>query len=149
MRLAFFLDNRDIACRGPLSDPSLGNPGIGGTEYAFVAVPRLLAGSSVEPLLLLTAPQLVVGLSASAVLVVSSLPEALQLAATLRAVALVFRPGFASAADWEALESSPCPWLRGCTILVAKNSPDMSSWRLCSVGCLSAARSLIFSDTAV
>jgi len=138
MRLAFYLDNRDIACRGPLADPSLGNPGIGGTEYAFVAVSRLLAGSSVEPVLLLTATQVVEGLPASSLMVVSGLPEALQLAASLRAVALVFRPGFASAADWEALERSPLPlvaWLHNLGCLEQsryEHLPALQRWLLVS-----------------
>ena len=43
MRLAFFLDNRGFAAKGPLADPRLGNPGIGGTEFAFLASIALLA----------------------------------------------------------------------------------------------------------
>lgn len=57
MRLALFLDNSGIADLGPLPAPSLGNPGIGGTEYAFLALAELLLGSELQPLRLLTAPQ--------------------------------------------------------------------------------------------
>jgi glycosyltransferase involved in cell wall biosynthesis len=138
MRLAFFLDNRGIAGRGPLPDASLGNPGIGGTEYAFLAVPRLLVGSAVEPLLLLTAPQAMTGLPAAAALVVPGLPEALQQAAALQAEALVFRPGFAAAADWAALERSPLPlvaWLHnlGCQEQARyERLPALQRWLLVS-----------------
>jgi len=64
MRLAFFLDNRGFAAKGPLGDPRLGNPGIGGTEFAFLASVALLAADpeACEPLLFLTAPQAVAGL---------------------------------------------------------------------------------------
>jgi glycosyltransferase involved in cell wall biosynthesis len=111
MRLAFYLDNRGIAGRGPLPDPSCGNPGIGGTEYAFLAVVRLLQGSSLEPLLLLTAAQAIEGIPQDAVEVVVGLPEALPLAAGRGCRALVFRPGFAGPQDWLALEQAPLPLL--------------------------------------
>ena len=109
MRLAFFLDNRGIAGHGPLPDPRLGNPGIGGTEFAFLAVVRLLQGSAVRPLLLLTAPQQVAGIPAESVQCVEGLCQALELADGC--LGLVFRPGFASAADWVALESARVPLL--------------------------------------
>jgi hypothetical protein len=111
MRLAFYLDNRGIAGRGPLPDPALGNPGIGGTEYAFLAVVRLLQGSELAPLLLLTAPQAVQGIASSSVQTVGGLAEALQQASAASALGLVFRPGFASAEDWAALECSSLPLL--------------------------------------
>jgi glycosyltransferase involved in cell wall biosynthesis len=109
MRLAFFLDNRGIAGLGPLPDPGLGNPGIGGTEYAFLAVVRLLQGSPLQPLLLLTAPQTVEGVPPEAVRSVQNLAQALEQAAGCEG--LVFRPGFATAADWAALVRSPLPLL--------------------------------------
>ena len=111
MRLAFFLDNRGIAARGPLPDPSLGNPGIGGTEYAFLAVVRLLQGSGIHPLLLHTAPQAVQGIDAASMQTVGGLAEALQQASASGALGLVFRPGFASAEDWLALEGTSLPLL--------------------------------------
>jgi len=109
MRLAFFLDNRGIAGHGSLPDPSCGNPGIGGTEYAFLALVRLLQGSPLQVQLLLTAPQRVEGIDSAGVALVSGLAEAIQAAEVC--VGLVFRPGFADAADWEALEHSPVPLL--------------------------------------
>ena len=111
MRLAFFLDNRGIAARGPLPDPSLGNPGIGGTEYAFLAVVRLLQGSGIHPLLLHTAPQAVQGIDAASMQTVGGLAQALQQASASGALGLVFRPGFASAEDWLALEGTSLPLL--------------------------------------
>ena len=109
MRLAFFLDNRGIAGHGSLPDPSCGNPGIGGTEYAFLAVVRLLQGSPLQAQLLLTAPQRVEGIDPAGVSLVSGLAEAIQ--AAEGCMGLVFRPGFANAADWEALEHSAVPLL--------------------------------------
>ena len=109
MRLAFFLDNRGIAGHGPLPDPSNGNPGIGGTEYAFLAVVRLLQGSPLQPRLLLTAPQRVEGIDPACIQVVPGLAAAIQ--AAEGCLGLVFRPGFASAADWAALEQAPVPLL--------------------------------------
>lgn len=116
MRVAFFLDNRGIAGLGPLPDPRLGNPGIGGTEFAFLAVVALLQ-ETVEPLLILTRPQPVAGLRA--VEVVGDIAEALRIAQLRRAEFVVFRPGFFGPADWLALEQSPIPlvaWLHnlGC-----------------------------------
>jgi hypothetical protein len=111
MRLAFYLDNRGIAGRGPLPDPSLGNPGVGGTEYAFLAVVRLLQGSELDPLLLLTAPQMVQGIAPASVQCVGGLAEALDRAAAASVLGLVFRPGFAAPDDWAALERSPVPLL--------------------------------------
>ncbi|MFZ9270148.1 MAG: glycosyltransferase family 4 protein [Prochlorococcaceae cyanobacterium] len=120
MRLAFFLDNRGIAERGGLSDPRLGNPGIGGTEFAFLAVvAQLAADGPLQPLLLLTAPQSIDGIPASAMAVVDGLSSAIDLAADQGAEALVFRPGFHDRTDWQALETSSLPliaWLHnlGC-----------------------------------
>ena len=109
MRLAFFLDNRGIAGHGSLPDPSCGNPGIGGTEYAFLAVVRLLQGSPLQAQLLLTAPQLVQGIDPACVALVPGLAGAIEPARGC--LGLVFRPGFADAADWDALEHSPVPLL--------------------------------------
>ncbi|MFM7464173.1 MAG: glycosyltransferase family 4 protein [Cyanobium sp.] len=109
MRLAFFLDNRGIAGHGCLPDPDLGNPGLGGTEFAFLAVVRLLQGSPLQPRLLLTAPQAVEGIDSATVGIVSGLVGAIQ--AAEGCLGLVFRPGFASSADWAALERSPLPLL--------------------------------------
>jgi hypothetical protein len=109
MRLAFFLDNRGIAGRGLLPDPSNGNSGIGGTEYAFLAVVRLLQGSPLQARLLLTAPQRVEGIDPACIQVVPGLAAAIQ--AAEGCLGLVFRPGFASAADWAALEQAPVPLL--------------------------------------
>jgi hypothetical protein len=114
MRLAFFLDNRGIAARGTLPDPRLGNPGIGGTEYAFLAVVALLQNTALEPLLLITAPQAVAGLDPARVAVVVDLSEALQQAWKAGALALVLRPGAMASEQWRALEASPLPlvaWL--------------------------------------
>jgi glycosyltransferase involved in cell wall biosynthesis len=41
MKIAFYLENRDIP-EVDLSHPELGNPGCGGTEYLFVALPYYL-----------------------------------------------------------------------------------------------------------
>jgi glycosyltransferase involved in cell wall biosynthesis len=116
MRLAFFLDNRGISARGWLPDPALGNPGIGGTEYAFLAVIRLLQDSPVEPLLFWTVPQPMDGVEG---VVVPDLAAALEGAATAKALALVFRPLGLHEPDWIALERSSVPavaWLHnlGC-----------------------------------
>jgi glycosyltransferase involved in cell wall biosynthesis len=114
MRLAFFLDNRGIAARGSLSDPRWGNPGIGGTEYAFLAVVVLLQSTALEPLLLITAPQELSGLDPTLVAVVADLPEALQRAQQAGAIAVVFRPGAMAPEQWRALENCPLPlvaWL--------------------------------------
>ncbi|MFZ9464397.1 MAG: hypothetical protein ACO262_12390, partial [Vulcanococcus sp.] len=119
MRLAFFLDNRGIASRGALPDPRLGNPGIGGTEYAVLAAVALLQAAAEQPLVLLTAAQAVAGLDPGRVVVVAHLPEALQRAHRAGALALVFRPGAIEPDHWSALEHSPLPlvaWLHnlGC-----------------------------------
>lgn len=108
MRIAFFLDNRQIASRGSLTDPRRGNPGIGGTEFAFLAIVAQLAmEANVEPFLLLTAPQVIEGLPPACISVVPSLSEALTLAVDRSALAFVFRPGLADQSDWFALENSP------------------------------------------
>jgi len=109
MRLAFFLDNRGIAGHGSLPDPRFGNPGIGGTEYAFLAVVRLLQGTPLQMLLLLTAPQRIEGIDPASIELVQGLAEAIE--AAKGCLGLVFRPGFAAPADWLALEHSPVPLL--------------------------------------
>jgi glycosyltransferase involved in cell wall biosynthesis len=109
MRAAFFLDNRAMAGLGPLPDPRLGNPGFGGTEYAFLAVVALLQGTELEPLLLLTAPQAIQGISAGSLAVVPDLPAALARAEQLAASFLVFRPGVVDPAHWPALERTHLP----------------------------------------
>ncbi|MFZ9155776.1 MAG: hypothetical protein ACO22A_05445, partial [Schleiferiaceae bacterium] len=111
MRLAFYLDNRGLVGRGPLPDPLLGNPGIGGTEYAFLAVIRLLHDSCLRPLVLLRAPQAVAGIHQDNLVVVGGLAEAVDQAALKGCCGLVFRPGFASADDWPTLESTSLPLL--------------------------------------
>jgi len=42
MKIAYYLENKTIA-NLDLSNPELGNPGCGGTEYLFVAAPYYLA----------------------------------------------------------------------------------------------------------
>ena len=111
MRLAFYLDNRGLISRGPLPDPLFGNPGIGGTEYAFWAVIRLLHDSWLRPLVLLRAPQAVDGIDQENVVVVGGLAEAVHLAALKGCCGLVFRPGFATADDWPTLETTSLPLL--------------------------------------
>ena len=114
MRMALFLDNRRFVALGALPRPSLGNPGIGGTEYEFLALAELLLAAGLDLQLLLTVPQAIDGVAAKAVTVVPSLGEGLQAAVQAGANLLIFRPGFASEADWPALESSPIPlvaWL--------------------------------------
>ena len=119
MRVALFLDNRPFAALGPLPRPSLGNPGIGGTEYEVLALSEELLGAGCDLQLLLTVPQVIAGIHGDAITVVASLGEGLQAAAHSGAELLIFRPGFATAADWPALEASPIPlvaWLHnlGC-----------------------------------
>ena len=80
MPLAFYLDNRGIAGRGSLPDPNNGNPGIGGTEFAFLAVVRLLQGSPLQARLMLTAPQQVEGIDPACIQVVPGLAGAIQAA---------------------------------------------------------------------
>lgn len=139
MRLAFFLDNRALAGLGALGDPQHGNPGIGGTEYAFLAVVRLLQDSPLEPLLLLTAPQPISGLDPARVRLVPNLAAALAAAQRLDATALVFRPGVSAASDdWPALEHSRLPlvaWLHnlGCEQQARYESlPALRRWVLVS-----------------
>ena len=135
MRVAFFLDNRGIAGLGPLPDPRLGNPGIGGTEFVFLAVAALLQEGA-EPLLLLTRDQPVAGLKA--VEVVDDLAQALQAAQIWGAAFLVFRPGVLAPADWPALEHSPLPlvaWLHnlGCLDQARTEAlPALRAWVLVS-----------------
>ena len=135
MRVAFFLDNRGIAGLGPLPDPRLGNPGIGGTEFAFLAVAALLQEGA-EPLLLLTCQQEVAGLGS--VEVVEDLAQALQRAQRWGAAFLVFRPGVLAPADWPALEHSPLPlvaWLHnlGCLDQARTEAlPALRAWVLVS-----------------
>jgi glycosyltransferase involved in cell wall biosynthesis len=138
MRLAFFLDNRGIASRGALPDPRLGNPGIGGTEYAVLAAVALLQAAAEQPLLLLTAAQAVAGLDPGRVVVVAHLPEALQRAHRAGALALVFRPGAIEPDHWSALEHSPLPlvaWLHnlGCAQQARTEAlPALCRWVLVS-----------------
>jgi glycosyltransferase involved in cell wall biosynthesis len=119
MRLALFLDNRPFSALGALPLPSLGNPGIGGTEFEFLALAELLLAAGVDLQLLLTVPQTIDGVREQAIQVVPSLGEGLRTAARAGAELLIFRPGFASEADWPVLENSPIPlvaWLHnlGC-----------------------------------
>ncbi len=109
MRVALYLDNRPFAALGPLPRPSLGNPGIGGTEYEFLALAEGLIGAECDLQLLLTAPQAIAGIHDAAIRVVASLREGLQAAARSGAELLIFRPGFAAEADWAALQGSPIP----------------------------------------
>ncbi len=154
MRLAFYLDNRAIAGRGPLPHPGHGNPGLGGTEYAALAVVALLAGSALEPLLLLTVPQTVAGVDPAGTVVVSGLADALAVAARRQCQALVFRPGFASPADWSALEHSPLPllaWLHnlGCHDQARYEAlPALRRWLLVSGAQLDAFRHSRLSQAA-
>jgi glycosyltransferase involved in cell wall biosynthesis len=135
MRVAFFLDNRGIAGLGPLPDPRLGNPGIGGTEFAFLAVAALLQESA-QPLLLLTRDQQVAGLRA--VEVVDNLSQALQRAQLWGAAFLVFRPGVLAPGDWNALEHSLLPlvaWLHNLGCLDQARTevlPALRAWVLVS-----------------
>ena len=135
MRVVFFLDNRGIAGLGPLPNPRLGNPGIGGTEFAFLAVAALLQEGA-EPLLLLTRDQQVSGLGS--VEVVEDLSQALQRAQSWGAAFLVFRPGVLAPADWPALEHSPLPlvaWLHnlGCLDQARTEAlPALRAWVLVS-----------------
>jgi glycosyltransferase involved in cell wall biosynthesis len=146
MRLALFLDNRGIAALGPLSSPSLGNPGIGGTEYAVLAVAELIQGSALEPLLLLTAPQPIAGLHPDAVHVVADLADALQRAVQLHATAFVFRPGALPEEAWAALETSRLPLLAwfhnlGCHQQARTEAlPSLRAWVLVSGAQLDAFR---------
>lgn len=138
MRLAFFLDNRALVGLGPLLDPRLGNPGIGGTEYVVLAVVSLLQGSALEPLLLLTARQSIAGIDPRHVLLVEDLADALAAAERLGAAGLVFRPGIAGSSDWPALAHSRLPllaWLHnlGCQDQARYEAlPTLRRWVLVS-----------------
>lgn len=114
MRVALYLDNRGLAGRGALPRPSRGNPGLGGTEFEFLALAEQLVAhrsSGAEPLLLLTAPQRIEGIPPEWVAVVAGLAEGLERAVALGCDLLVFRPGFAGADDWPALEATRLPLL--------------------------------------
>ena len=111
MRLAFYLDNRGLIRRGPLPDPLFGNPGIGGTEYVFLTVIRLLHDSWLRPLVLLRAPQAVAGIDPENIVVVGGLAEAVDQAVLKGCCGLVFRPGFATSDDWPTLETTSLPLL--------------------------------------
>ena len=115
MRLAFFLDNRGFAAKGPLGDPRLGNHGIGGTEFAFLASVALLASDpeACAPLLFLTVPQAVAGLDGWT-RQVSGLAEALAQAEAAGAVGFVFRPGRVSPVDQRALAQSSLSLVAWC-----------------------------------
>ena len=146
MRLAFFLDNSGIADLGPLPTPCLGNPGIGGTEYAFLAVTQLLEGSVLQPLLLLTAPQEVEGIPSSCIALVDDLAGALERAEAHSALALVFRPGGFAESDWAALEATRMPLLAwfhnlGCHQQARTEAlPSLRAWVLVSGAQLDAFR---------
>lgn len=147
MRLAFFLDNRGFAAKGPLGDPRLGNPGIGGTEFAFLASVALLAADpeACEPLLFLTAPQAVAGLDGP-IRQVSGLAEALAEAEAAGAVGLVFRPGRVSPADQRVLIQSRLPLVAWCHNLGCDQQgffeglPALKRWVLVSGAQLDAFR---------
>ena len=147
MRLAFFLDNRGFAAKGPLEDPRLGNPGIGGTEFAFLASIALLAADpdACTPLLFLTAPQPVAGLE-DTTYQVAGLAEALVSARTLGAVALVFRPGCVSPLDQQALLQNTLPLVAWCHNLGCDQQgffeglPSLKRWVLVSGAQLDAFR---------
>jgi len=134
MRLAFFLDNRSISSLGSLPDPALGNPGIGGTEYAFLAVVRALQEGAVQPLLFLTASQAVGDLDT---IVVEDLASAIIRAEASQVEALVFRPLALRPADWRALSSTTMPmvaWLHnlGCAEQARFESLPNLRWVLVS-----------------
>jgi len=113
MTLAFFLDNRGFAQLGTLPDPLLGNPGIGGADYEVLAVVSLLSkytdSSASRPILFLTVPQEIRGLSNTGSFVVSSLSESIILSLHLGVSALVFRPGFVEENEWGVLRSTSLP----------------------------------------
>ena len=109
MRMALFLDNRSFIALGALPRPSLGNPGIGGTEYEFLALAELLLAAGLDLHLLLAVPQAIAGIRAEAITVVPSLGKGLTAAVKAGADLLIFRPGFATEADRPALENSPIP----------------------------------------
>lgn len=146
MRLALFLDNRGITNLGPLPAPSLGNPGIGGTEYAFLALAELLLGSELQPLLLLTAPQELAGIDPAHTLLVADLAEAVERAEHHAAIALVFRPGGFPEAVLGALETTRLPlvaWFHnlGCHQQARTEAlPSLRAWVLVSGAQLDAFR---------
>ena len=80
MRMALFLDNRRFIALGALPRPSLGNPGIGGTEYEFLVLAELLLSAGLDLQLLLTGPQAIAGVDGDAITVVPTLAEALKAA---------------------------------------------------------------------
>ena len=147
MRLAFFLDNRGFAAKGSLADPRQGNPGIGGTEFAFLATIALLAADpdACSPLLFLSSPQSVEGLE-NLTRHVSGLPEALDTARALGAVALVFRPGCVSRVDQQALARSTLPLVAWCHNLGCEQQgfyealPSLKRWVVVSGAQLDAFR---------
>jgi len=141
MRVALYLDNRGLAGRGALPRPSRGNPGLGGTEYEFLALAEQLVAqgsSGVEPLLLLTAPQGIEAIPPEKVAVVEGLAAAIERAEALGADLLLFRPGFATPADWSALEATRLPllaWLHnlGCAEAWRYDAlPNLRRWVLVS-----------------
>lgn len=111
MRLAFYLDNSGLVGRGPLPDPLLGNPGIGGTEYVFLTVIRLLHDSWPRPLVFFRSPQSVAGIDQKNIVIVKNLADAVHHAEHQNCCGLVFRPGFATADDWPTLENTSIPLL--------------------------------------
>jgi len=147
MRLAFFLDNRGFAAKSPLGDPRFGNPGVGGTEFAFMATIALLAEDpeGCTPLLLLTTPLVVDGLE-GVTRQASGLAEALAIAQAAGAVALVFRPGRISAIDQLALAQTTLPlvaWFHnlGCDQQgFFESLPALKRWVLVSGAQLDAFR---------
>ena len=146
MRLAFFLDNRGFAAKDPLEDPRLGNPGIGGTEPpSWRRLPLGCGSRRLHALLLLTAPQPVVGLE-QATHQVAGLAEALVTARTLGAVALVFRPGCVSPVDQQALLQNTLPLVAWCHNLGCDQQgffeglPSLKRWVLVSGAQLDAFR---------
>ena len=92
MRIAFYLENGNIP-NVDLSRPELGNPGCGGTEFLFAALPFYLAsldGDTVQPVLLanhtgLLPPSLEVHL-------VSNILDAAQRAKNMKCAFFVYRP---------------------------------------------------------
>ena len=120
-----------MARLGPLLDPRLGNPGLVGTDCAFLAVVALLQGTELEPLLLMTAPQAIVGISAGTPGVVADLPAALARAEQLGTAFFVFRPGVVDPAYWPELVA----WMHnlGCHQQVRTEAlPRLRRWVLVS-----------------
>ena len=132
MRIAFFLDNRGIAPLGRLSAAHLGNPGIGGVEYAHLSVAELLQGSDLTPILFLTASQTFDGIDQSCIRLVNGIPDALRLAELEQCVAFVFRPGSLLDSDWAALEHSRVPllaWFHNLGLLHQSRAEKLKSLR--------------------